>query len=181
MIAFVLFAAFLGCRVIAPGTFTQLDPHNLAEQPLSFTIDLPIRYHNSEYDLTFLLPRSWQGYSVLIQHWDGEIYSPATDKTNFARRGPLITLRHPRWQPGAPLQDIPIVIFTRAQWDALHHGKLWPSLFAGGCFDEVWHNRKYVFAMSSRYNWNEFERWQEVAEIVQRNRAANKMRRLYSE
>src|SRR5207249_7061859 len=39
---------------------------------------------------------------------------------------------------------------------------LWPSLFAGGIMDEIWHNRKYVFAMSSRYNWGELNGRREV-------------------
>ena len=142
---------------------------------------LPIRYHNPQYHLTFLLPASWQGYSVLVQQWDGETYSPATDKTLVVGHGPMITLRHPRWLATAPYQDIPIVVFTRDQWDALHHGEFWPSLFAGGSIDEIWHNRNYVFAMSSRYNWGELEGSKEVAEIVEQSYAANKMRHLYPE
>jgi hypothetical protein len=93
----------------------------------------------------------------------------------------MITLRHPRWQSDAPFQDIPIVVFTRAQWDALNHGKFWPSLFAGGVMDELWHNQSFVFAMSNRYNWGELEGAKEVAEIIEQNCAANKMGHLYSE
>lgn len=142
---------------------------------------MPIRYHNPEYHLTFLLPASWQGYSASVQQWDGQTYSPATDKTIVVGHGPMITLRHPQWQSSAPFQDIPIVVFTRDQWDALHHGKFWPSLFAGGTIDEIWHNGDYVFAMSSRYNWGELEGSKEVAGIVEENCAANKMRHLYPE
>jgi len=93
----------------------------------------------------------------------------------------MITLRHPRWQASAPYQDIPILVFTPAQWDALHHGGLWPSLFAGGIMDEIWHNRKYVFAMSSRYNWGELNGTREVGGIVEQNRATNDVPRLYPE
>jgi hypothetical protein len=142
--------------------------------------DLPIHYQNPEYDLTFLLPASWQGYSVLVQQWDGETYSTATDKTIVVGRGPMITLRHPRWQASAPYQDIPILVFTRSQWDALNHGNLWPSLFAGGTMYELWHSQRFVFAISSRYNAaDEVSGWKEVAEIVEQNRAANKMSQLY--
>jgi hypothetical protein len=45
--------------------------------------------------------------------------------------------------------------------------------------DELWHNRKYMFAMSSRYTWGEVEGWEEVREIVEQNRATNKMLHLY--
>jgi hypothetical protein len=89
---------------------------------------LPLRCHNAQYGLTFLLPTSWQGYSFLIQQWDGETYLSAADKLITVGHGLAITLRHPRWQASAPYQDIPILVFTRAQWDALHQGKLWPSL-----------------------------------------------------
>ncbi len=91
----------------------------------------------------------------------------------------MITLRHPQWQASARYQDIPILVFTRAQWDALHQGKLWPSLFAGGIMDELWHNREYVFAISSRYNADDSVKdWREVANVVEQNCAAHKMARL---
>jgi len=143
---------------------------------------LPLRYHNARYNLTFYLPASWQGYSVSIQQVEDERYSPADDKQIAVGYTPMLTLRHPQWQATAPYQDIPILMFTRAQWDALHHGTLWPSLFAGGMMDELGHNHGFVFAMSSRYNADdEVSGWKEVAEIVKQNRAANQRRRLYPE
>jgi hypothetical protein len=143
---------------------------------------LPLRYHNAQYDLTFFLPASWRDYSVSVQQLDDESSSPTEDRQILVGHTPMITLRHPRWQASAPCQDIPILVFTSAQWDALHHGKLWPSLFAGGVMDELWHNQSYVFAMSSRYNADdEVSGWKEVAEIIEQNRAANKMPHLYQE
>ena len=115
-----------------------------------------------------------------MQQWNGETYSPAGDETIVVGHGPMITLRHPHWKASAPYQDIPILVFTRAQWDALHQGKLWPALYAGGVIDEIWHSREYVFGMSSRYNAaDEVNGWKEVAEIVERNHDANDMPRLY--
>src|SRR5439155_5520944 len=145
----------------------------------NYPSDLPLRYHKAQCGLTFFLPASWQGYSVLIQQWDGETYSPAVDKLVAVGHGPMIVLRLPQWRVSAPYQDIPILVFTRAQWDALHQGKLWPSLYAGGAMDEMWHNRKYVFGMSSRYNWGVFNGSGVVSDIVERNRAANIMPHLY--
>ena len=143
---------------------------------------LPVRYHSARYDLTFYLPASWRDYSVWVQQLDDERYSPAEDRQVIVGHTPMITLRHPQWQASAPYQDIPILVFTRAQWDALHHGKLWPSIFAGGVMDELWHSQRFVFAMSSRYNAaDEVRDWKEVTEIVEQNRAANKMPRLYPE
>ena len=143
---------------------------------------LPLRYRNAQYDLTFFLPASWRGYSVLVQQLDDERYSFAEDRQIIVGHTPMITLRHPQRQDSAPYQDIPILVFSRSQWDALHHGELWPSLFAGGTMGELWRNQGFVFAMSSRYNaTNEVSGWKEVAEIIERNRTTNTMPYLYPE
>ena len=94
----------------------------------------------------------------------------------------MITLRHPQWQADAPYQDIPILVFTRAQWDELHQGRLWPSIFAGGVMYELWHNQKYVFAISSRYNWEEDAKgWKEADDIIQTNCSVHTEPHLYPE
>ncbi len=70
------------------------------------------------------------------------------------------------------------MVFTRAQWAAEHQGRL--SIGAGGFDEELWHNQNYVFGMSSRYNAaDDVKGWQEVSDIVTRNRAANSMQPLY--
>jgi hypothetical protein len=141
---------------------------------------LPVRYRNAPYGLTFFLPASWQGYSVSVAQLEDKKYSPAEDRQTLVGYTPMITLRHPQWQPTAPYQDIPILVFTRAQWDELNHGELWPVMFAGGAMDELWHNERFVFVMSSRYNAaDEVRGEKEVAEIVERNCAANRIPRLY--
>jgi hypothetical protein len=143
---------------------------------------LPVWYHNAKFGLTFFLAASWQGYSVLMEQWESVTHSPTDGKRSVVGRGPMIILRHPQWKAGDIYQDIPILVFTRAQWDALNQGKLWPSLYAGGVIDELWHNRDYVFAMSSRYNAaDEAKACKEVSDIVEQNRATNKMPPLYSE
>ena len=151
---------------------------NVASQPT----DLPLRYHDARYDLTFCLPASWRDYSVSIQQLEDERYSAAKDKPIIVGHTPMITLRHRRWQADAPYQDIPILVYTRVQWDALHHGELWPSVFAGGTMDELWHTERFVFAISSRSNAaDKIRGWRETADVVEQNRAANKMLHLYPE
>src|SRR5438093_12099132 len=112
--------SFLQISVIATVLATGCSSMDVASQPSG----LPLRYHNARYGLTFFLPASWRGYSVSIQQLEDTTYSPAEDKQILVGRTPMITLRHPRWQASAPYQDIPILSFTRAQWDALHHGEL---------------------------------------------------------
>ena len=164
--------------VVAALLTTGCDSMKISGQPSG----LPLRYRDARYGLTFFLPSSWRGYSVSVQELEDETYSSAKDKQVIVGHTPMITLQHPQWQATAPYQDIPILVFTRAQWDALHQGQLWPSLFAGGVMDELWHDQRFVFAMSSRYNAADGVRgWKEAADIVEQNRAANMMPHLYPE
>ncbi len=141
---------------------------------------LPVRFRDERYGLTFYLPAAWRGYSVSVQQLDDERYSPGGATQIVVGNTSMSVLRHPQWQPNAPYQDIPILVFTRDQWDAFHHGELWPSLFAGGTIDELWHNGRFVFAMWSRYNAaDEVRGWREVAAVVEQNRAAHGVTRLY--
>ncbi len=131
---------------------------------------LPLRYHNSQYGLTFFLPADWRGYSVVTQQWDG--YPSQTE------RGLTIILRHPQWKTNDLYQDIPIMIFTRPQWDKEVHGQFFP--YAGGAIFELWHNQNYVFGLYSRYNFaDEVKGWKEAGDIIDQNRAANPMPHLY--
>jgi hypothetical protein len=142
---------------------------------------LPVRYHSEQYGLTLFLPADWKGCSVTIEQLQDETYSPAEDRQIVVGHTPMITLRHPQWQSGSPYQDIRILVFSRAQWDALHRGRLWPSLFAGGIMDELWHSNRFVFAIWSRYNWSELTGGRKVAAILDQNHALRTMPRLYPE
>jgi hypothetical protein len=126
-----------------------------------------ILYHNAQYDFTFSLPASWRGYAVLSDQWEGE----NTAQTVVLERGPIIVLRNPQWKPGTPTQDIPILVFTRHQWD---QNDSQFSIFAGGVEYEIAHNFKYVFAIWSRFNVDDsVPGWKEADTIVQRNIALN--------
>ena len=127
-------------------------------------------YHNAQYGLSFFLPASWRGYSAIIQKWEG--YPSKTE------RGPIIVLRHPQWTTNNLYQDIPIMVFTRKEWDEEEQGGFFP--YAGGVIFEMWHNQNYVFGLYSRYNaYDELSGWKEAADIVERNCAANDMPHLY--
>lgn len=131
---------------------------------------LPLRYHNARYDLTFYLPADWRGYSVVFEEWKGY--------PGEAERGPIINLRNPRWRTNNLCQDIPIMVFTRKQWDEEEQGKFFP--YAGGVISEMWHNDQYVFGNYSRYNaYDEVKGWKEAEDIIEQNRDGNKMEPLY--
>lgn len=141
---------------------------------------LPVRYSHKEFGLTIFLPVTWQGYSVAIQQWRGMSYLPDQDRTGTTAEGPMIVLRHPRVQSGERWQDMPIMVFTHPQWAADKQGRF--ATGAGGFDQELWHNSKYVFALSSRYNADDsVNGWKEVAEILVRNQAANAVPPLYPE
>ena len=136
-------------------------------------IDAPIIYHNAQYDFTFSLPASWQGYSVIVENWDRQMYLPATGEAVGTEHFPVLVLRHPEWKAGDPRQDIPILVLARGQWQAEREGKL--RIFAGGVEDEIEHDPKYVFEVSSRFNSDDSVKgWKEAADIVSRNIAANR-------
>jgi hypothetical protein len=132
---------------------------------------LPLRYQNAQYGFTFFLPASWQGYSVLSQQWEGQHYSPAVDEVVVSEHGPTLILRHPQWKESSPYQDIPILVFTRHQWEADKEGNF--SIGAGGTEFEIGHNDEYVFGIHSRFNWVELKGCKDAGHIVEINCAAN--------
>jgi hypothetical protein len=144
--------------------------------------DLPVRYHNAKYDLTFYLPTSWRDYSVLGEQWDGETYLPDKDKDVVLTHGPIIVLRNPLWKTDDQYQDIPIYIFTRQQWTDDKTGNF-SAEGAGGVLYELWHNDKYVFGMHSRtFGFDtDLKDWPKAAKIVDQNCAFHSTSHLYPE
>jgi hypothetical protein len=156
-LAFVLIGGLVGCATNAP----------------NHPSGLPLRYYNSQYDFTFFLPASWQGYSVLVQQW-----GPNQTDVMVAEEGPIIVLRHPLWKTNVLYQDIPIMVFTHKQWDEENQGRFFP--YAGGIIGEMWHNRKYVFGLYSRYNaGDDVKVWKEADDIIATNCAAHNEPTLY--
>ena len=141
---------------------------------------MPLRYHDTKTGFTFYLPDSWRGYSVLHKQWQGKTYLAANDTTVTVTHGPVIVLRHPQWTASEPHQDITFLIYTRSQWDEEHQGKFSCTYYAGGTMVEIWHNRKYVFTMSTHDSKAELIGWREVSEIVSQNLDAQRPR-LYPE
>jgi hypothetical protein len=154
--------------LLASGCSSFVPEQNVPDHPS----EGQVLYHNTQYNFTFYLPASWQGYSVLVQQWNGQPFLPATDKAVEMERGPIIVLRHPQWKTDDPWQDIPILVFTRRQWKADRLGRF--SIDADGSEYEIAHNAKYVFAIWSLFNWDESVKGAREAEgIVRRNQAAN--------
>ena len=128
---------------------------------------LPLRYDNEKYGFTFFIPTIWNGYSVLIEEWDVELHSADYQTVIGRERGPIIVLRHPQWKADDLHQVIPIIVFTRKQWDVAKPQRLFVG--AGGIEYEISHSAKYVFGINSRHNWGELRGWEETGNIVQQN------------
>ena len=123
-----------------------------------------ILYKNSEYGFTFSLPKSWEGYQIVMDSWEGI----STDQQQNSENGPILLIRHPKWTVDKPRQDIPIMIFTHDQWSSLekeefHIGAapIGPTMLG--------QNNEYVFALPARYNFAFLEGYEEVEKILETN------------
>jgi len=107
-----------------------------------------IEYRNREYGFCFVLPESWKGYQVLWSEWQGSVLTTNGDVARVLR-GPRLQIRHPKWTQANPHEDMPIMIFTIAQWNES------PNVSAAP-FDpmELGRNRKYVFAVPPRWDYD---------------------------
>ena len=133
----------------------------------------PVRYSNGQYGLKFYLPADWEGFSVLTNQWVGQPVDPA----NSVEYGPVLVLRHPLWTTNSPREDIPIMVFTRKQWEEDHAEKF--IIEAGGLDEEVSHNDPYVFAIWSRFTFDELPGSEEAGKTVEENQEMNRGRELY--
>lgn len=124
----------------------------------------PVVYRNADYGFCVALPQSWKGYSIVLQNWDGRDNTPADSKT--ITHGPLIAIRNPRWTAQDPHQDIPIMVFTHAQWDSVQNADLVVSA-APFPPSQLGRNPKYVFGLPPRYNYAFPSGFEEVEQILQ--------------
>lgn len=130
-----------------------------------------IVHRDAKYGFSFALPKSWAGYSIVTEEWEGNALAgqgQGTQANGTAEAGPLIIIRHPRWTEESKRQDIPVMVFTRSQWDALQEGRfhigaapIGPSLLG--------RNDDYVFALPARYNYAFPPGFEEVEEILKGN------------
>lgn len=122
----------------------------------------PVTYLNGDYGFVFSLPGSWEGYTIVTEEWEGL----PVGGTEPVTTGPLIRIRHPAWREDAPRQDIPIMVFTMDQWEALESGEFHIGAAPIGP-NELGRNDEYVFALPARYNFAFPEGYEEVEEILE--------------
>jgi len=119
-----------------------------------------IEYRNRKYGFSFTSPESWKGYQVLWSEWQGSV--PASNGTvERVLRGPELQIRHPKWTEENPREDMPIMIFTVAQWDEepiVSAAPIYPA--------ELGRNRKYVFAIPPHWDYDSSDGWEEAQQIL---------------
>ena len=107
----VVLLFLLACAAITPAC-AQVQAA-LAQASAPAAISTPLVYRNTEYGFCFRLPANWKGYTTIWEKWEG---TPLDDTKGKPLEGPKLRIRHPNWTKDAPHEDIPIMIFTLAQW-----------------------------------------------------------------
>jgi hypothetical protein len=139
-------------------------PAGAAVSPGSASQPGDVVVHNTEYGFDFVLPNSWQGYSIVAATWAG-LGAVGENAGKSIATGPDLSIRHPQWTEANPRQDIPILIFTLQQWDDLQK-----EVFHIGAAPvpptELGRNSRYVFALPARYNFAFPTGYEEVENIL---------------
>ena len=123
--------------------------------------DSALVYENRQYKFALSLPETWQGFQVVTEEWEGLGRNGKTVET-----GPVIKFRHPEWTDGNPRQDIPIMVFTIAQWKKMQQEKFHVGAAPVGP-RELGRNAQYVFSLPARYNFAFPTGYEEVEEIIE--------------
>jgi hypothetical protein len=104
-----------------------------------------IVYRNHVYGFCFVLPESWKGYAVVPDQWSGTILG-----SGQTVHGPQILIRNPKWTAANPYQDIPIMVFTPAEWQQVQAVTMAVSAAPIGP-SKLGQNSRYVFALPPRW------------------------------
>jgi hypothetical protein len=118
-------------------------------------------YRNSDFGFNFALPNSWKGYSIVENNWEGY---PLT-VTSTKQTGVKLLIRNPKWTSVLPYQDIPVMIFTLAQWNS-YIAEDFSVSAAPVLASELGRNNLYVFALPPRWDFDYSEGYQEADSIV---------------
>ncbi len=118
-------------------------------------------YRNDEFGFTFAMPDSWRGFLIVHTTWEGNsLLAPSTTQT-----GTKILIRHPQWTADQPYEDIPVLVFTIAQWN-LYLAEAFTVSAAPVPAIELGKNNQYVFALPPRWNFDYLEGYEEAEAIV---------------
>lgn len=152
-------AAVLILALSISGRAQQAPPANHRVQASS-RHTATIEYRNRKYGFRFTLPESWKGYQVLWSEWEGSVFG-SDGNVKHILRGPNLLIRHPKWTQENPREDMPIMIFTIPQWN---EGPIVSAAPFGPA--ELGRNRKYVFAVPPRWDYDFSEGYEEAEKLL---------------
>jgi hypothetical protein len=147
-----------------PPVETQPASSTPVQTPTSTPLLLPVKYDNTKYGFTFSLPADWQGFSTYTSTWTGTNISTGSQMAT----GTIVEIRNPKWTSQNPYEDIPVMVFTLAQWQDVQSQTMAVSAAPFGP-SELGSNKTYVFALPPRYDYDFKTDYQEVEQIMQNN------------
>jgi Immunoglobulin-like domain of bacterial spore germination len=124
-------------------------------------LDSAVVYNNADYGFTFSLPVDWKGYSIVQNTWQGDSLTGAV----VNETGPKLLIRNPKWTSALYYEDIPIIIFTLAQWNSYTAGNFAVSA-APIPATELGRNNFYVFALPPRWDFDYSQGFKEAENIL---------------
>jgi hypothetical protein len=152
-VKFAAIAVFIG--VLPPALAQSAAPRNPVASAAA-----QIVYRNAEYGFCFAMPANWKGYTIVNEQWNG-----APLDGGPALTGSKLLIRNPAWTAEDPREDIPIMIFTSAQWRRVKKEGIAVSAAPFGPF-QLGHNRRYVFALPPRFDFDQLPGVEEVGKLL---------------
>lgn len=125
--------------------------------------EISVVYTDAQYGFKFALPDSWEEYSVVKTVWEG-----TSSTSGAAVHGPKLLIRNPKWTEAAPYEDLPILVFTHAQWNSYLSEDFYVSA-APLPATELARNNVYVFALPPRWDFDYSLEYKEAQEIMAGN------------
>jgi uncharacterized surface protein with fasciclin (FAS1) repeats len=124
--------------------------------------DTSVIYTNNDFGFTFSLPDTWKGFSIVKTSWEGNPIAA----TGTKRSGPKLLIRNPAWTSKVPYEDIPVLIFTLADWNSYTAGDYAVSA-APIAATELGRNNQFVFALPPRWDFDYSTDYAEAEKIVE--------------
>jgi hypothetical protein len=162
VVLFMLMATHFPERLRAATSPQEATQPVVREKAAKTRVAKSVLYINKRYGFSFTLPKSWKGYSIVVSEWGGS----TLDKPTKSVAGLAISIRHPSWTLADPYQDIPIMVFTYAQWKLVEENNLNVSA-APFEPNEIARNTKYVFALPPRFDYSNWTGTEEVDQLLQ--------------
>ncbi len=151
--------------LIAGGIYFSVPKKSNSPSVSVNTVATTTEYRNTQYSFGFTLPLSWTGYTIVTSTWQGNSLD-AKGQNHASETGPEISIRNPKWTTAVPTQDIPIMVFTLAQWNDMQADKFHIGAAPIGP-SELGRNGKYVFGLPARYNFAFPAGFEEVDHLIQ--------------